>query len=169
MTGRWGGRRAAWVASGLVAYLAGALVVLLSPVSPEAVVAAATGWIRDGLGFASVRQGWVEFAANVALFAPLGILVTLALRRAWTGIAAAVVLSAGAELVQLLLPGRTASARDVVANVLGAAFGALLVLLVRALHRGHEKRMRLRMPTGATLVPSGEGRPTHAIEPWSAP
>lgn len=169
MTGGRGGRRTAWVAAGFAAYVSAALVILLSPVSPEAVVAAITGWIQDGLGLTIVRQGWVEFAANVALFAPLGILVTLAMRRAWAGVAAGVVLSAGAEVAQLLLPGRTASARDVLANVLGAALGALLVLVVRALRRGHEKRMRLRVQSGPTLVRSGEGRPSHAIEPWSAP
>jgi hypothetical protein len=156
--------------AGLAAYLLCALVILLSPVSPEDLVTATTAWLRDGAGLAFVRQGWVEFGANVALFAPLGVLVTLAFRRAWAGIAAAVVLSAGVELAQLLLPGRTASARDVLANVLGAALGAFVVVVLRAAaRRRHEKEMRSGGQTGATLVRSPEGRPTHAIEPWSAP
>lgn len=129
------GRRRGWVFAGLGAYLAAALVVLLSPVSPEAIVAAVTAWLRDDAGLSSVRQGWVEFAANIALFAPLGALVTLAFRRRWAGVVVALVLSAGVELAQTLLPGRVASPRDVVANVLGAALGAAVVLLLRAARR----------------------------------
>lgn len=141
------GRRRAWVLVVLSVYLIGALVILLSPVSPELIVAAATGWLRDDLGLVSVRQGWVEFGANVALFAPLGALVTLAFRRPGAGLAAAFVLSAGAEIVQLALPGRSASARDVVANVAGGLIGALVVTAVRAV-RGHEKTMRSRGKQG---------------------
>lgn len=127
------GRRVA--AAALAAYLAAVLVVLLSPVSPEAIVAAVTAWVRDGLGLAAVRQGWVEFAANVALFIPFGALVVLAMRRAWIGVVAALLLSAGAELAQMLLPGRLASPRDVLANVLGAAIGAGTIAIVRAVRR----------------------------------
>jgi hypothetical protein len=123
-------RAAAWA---LAAYVAAVAVVLLSPVSPERLVAATTALLRDDLGLVMVRQGWVEFAANVALFVPVGLLVTLVTRRLWLGVVLALVLSAGAELVQELLPGRTASLRDVLANTLGAAIGAAVAAIaVRA-------------------------------------
>lgn len=161
--------RSTWVLAALAIYLMGAIVILLSPVSPEGLVTATTAWLRDDVGIAAVRQGWVEFGANVVLFAPLGILVALGFRSAWAGVAAAVMLSAGAELAQILLPGRMASARDVLANVLGAAVGSVLVVAVRAARRRREKRISIPGQAGSTLVRSPEGRPTHAIEPWSAP
>lgn len=129
-SGRRVRRGAAWV---LAAYVALVGAVLLSPVSPEQVVAATTALLRDDLGLAMVRQGWVEFAANIALFVPVGLLVTLVSRRVWLGVVLALVLSAGAELVQELLPGRMASPRDVLANTLGAAIGAVIAAVaVRA-------------------------------------
>ncbi|KAA9150378.1 VanZ family protein [Microbacterium lushaniae] len=140
-------RRAPWALIGVAVYAAAALAILLSPVSPERLVAEATAWLRDGVGLSAVRQGWVEFGANVALFTPLGALVTLAFRRPGVGIAAALILSAGAEIVQLALPGRTASARDILANVAGATVGALVVAVVRATRR-HEKSMRSRGKQG---------------------
>jgi hypothetical protein len=130
------------VVVGLAAYLVAALVVLLSPVSPEAIVAAVTAWLRDDVGLSAVRQGWIEFGANVAMFVPLGLLVTLAFRHAWWGVAAALIISAGAELAQVLLPGRLASPRDVVANVLGAGAGAAVIVAVRAIRRGRARRRR---------------------------
>ena len=68
----------------------------------------------------------VEFAANALLFLPLGLIATLALgaRRAWWAVAGGFVLSCLVELGQwLLLPDRTPSARDVLANTCGAAVG----------------------------------------------
>lgn len=125
-----------WAAWGLGAYLLALAGVLLSPLSPEALVSWTTALVRDDLGWSSLRQGWVEFAANVALFAPLGFLVTALVRRLWAGVGAALLVSAAAEAVQVLLPGRSASPRDVLANVVGAAIGALLaVLVLRRLRR----------------------------------
>lgn len=104
------------------ALLAGA--VLLAPVSYGEVVVAAGEGIRRWTGGASFGYGWVEFAANVALFVPLGALLTLLTRRPWHGAALALALSVAAELTQLAVPGRVASPRDVLANVLGATLGA---------------------------------------------
>ncbi|TFV84071.1 VanZ family protein [Microbacterium sp. dk485] len=142
-------QRAIWVVSALALYVAVAAAILLSPVSPERLVAAATAWLRDDVGLSTVRQGWVEFAANVALFIPLGALMVIASRRAWIGLALAALISAGAELAQAMLPERTASARDVIANVAGAALGAAAVAAARWM-RAHEKTMR-----------TGRGRTQH--------
>lgn len=73
----------------------------------------------------------IEFSSNVALYVPLGIF-SMALAPAlrwWQACALALALSTAFELLQRLLPGRTASAQDVVANTLGAAIGAGLVVL----------------------------------------
>ncbi|MFF2371018.1 VanZ family protein [Agromyces sp. NPDC058110] len=79
---------------------------------------------------------FVEFAFNMALFAPLGLLVAVGsrhpgARRIATATAAGLVLSGLAELVQhLFLPDRTTDVRDVVANALGAGLGAAVVVAI---------------------------------------
>ncbi|MEZ0446847.1 VanZ family protein [Cellulomonas sp. ICMP 17802] len=75
-----------------------------------------------------------EFAANIALFVPLGLLGALLVprRRWWLVLVALVALSIGIETVQAIgLPYRRSSARDVLGNSLGAAIGVGLSLLVR--------------------------------------
>jgi glycopeptide antibiotics resistance protein len=76
----------------------------------------------------------VETAANVVLFMPLGALVLL-WRRDWTWVHATLVALAATSLIellqQLLRPERFASLRDVVANTLGGAIGALLTVCWR--------------------------------------
>jgi glycopeptide antibiotics resistance protein len=90
---------------------------------------------------------WVEFAANAALFVPLGVLWAAAartprLRRA----ASAALIGAGVSIVaelgqRLLLDERTTDPRDVVANTLGAVLGALAtVFVLRALSAGSSAR-----------------------------
>lgn len=89
-------------------------------------------WMADLLDL-SVPQSYsaVEAAANVVLFMPLGALVLL-WRRDWTWVHATLVAlgtTAAIEVLQQLLrPERFASVRDVVANTLGGAIGALLVV-----------------------------------------
>ncbi|KQY42824.1 VanZ family protein [Cellulomonas sp. Root137] len=75
-----------------------------------------------------------EFAANIALFVPLGLLGALLVprRRWWVVLVALVALSVGIEVVQAFgLSYRQPSARDVLGNSLGAAIGVGLSLLVR--------------------------------------
>jgi glycopeptide antibiotics resistance protein len=92
-------------------------------------------WSTYALGLTPV-QGYdvVQFAANVALFVPLGVLVLLMWRR--VGVLQATVASAAVaaliELLQYLVrPERLASLLDVVANTLGAAIGAGMVWVAR--------------------------------------
>lgn len=72
----------------------------------------------------------LERAANVALFVPLPILVAVAWPdRWWLGVPLAAALSISIELVQWVgLPDRSATGRDVVANVAGAVIGLALWL-----------------------------------------
>ena len=103
-------------------------------------------WMANALGL-TVPQSYsaVEALANVALFIPLGALVLLWRPRwAWTH-ATLVALSATSliELLQQLLrPERFASVRDVVANTLGGAIGAILVISWRRVLKRRTVRRR---------------------------
>jgi len=88
------------------------------------------------------RQGWpafidytfVEVAANVAFFVPVGFLVCIALpfRRAWWAVLIGAGLSALIEAAQwLFLPGRVASVGDIAANTAGALIGTIIAVLIR--------------------------------------
>ncbi len=114
----------------LVAYGIIAIALLLSPIGPGEIVDAATRWIRTGWGWTQFRQGWIEAPANVLLFVPLGLLLTLLFRRPWVGVVLAVTLSVAVEVVQTVLPGRIASPRDVLANLIGAVIGAVIGVII---------------------------------------
>ena len=80
----------------------------------------------------------MEGAANVALFIPIGLLVTqfVSRRRWWLAVATGLTTSVAIEAVQfLLLSERHASLRDVVNNTLGALLGALVALMARPRRR----------------------------------
>lgn len=130
--GRRVGRRIIAARWALLAYILvlGALVLL--PTSPMEIVRAIAGALR-GAGAWFVRDGWVEFGANIVMFVPLGLLMTLSLRsKAIWGVVAAGALSLFIELAQVILPSRVASPRDLLANVIGALVGyALAHLLTR--------------------------------------
>ena len=71
------------------------------------------------------RRGMTEAAANVALFVPLGAAARVWLRRT-SGARLVAWLTAGSiaiEGLQVLLPGRVPSLRDIACNAVGAALG----------------------------------------------
>lgn len=78
---------------------------------------------------------FVESAANVLLFIPLGALLALELplRLWWLAPVVTTLFSVAVELGQTLLPERVATIADVFANAAGGLFGATLVLVVRLL------------------------------------
>lgn len=85
----------------------------------------------------------LEVAANVVMFVPLGLFLTLALerRRAWVGLVALPALSGGIELAQLLfLPTRYPTLSDILANSLGAWIGIGAIALIRMYARGQLAR-----------------------------
>lgn len=122
--------RRRWVWWALAVYAFAAIAVLVAPVSYSKIVSAISAWLRTALGLGGFGAGWIEFGANVLLFLPLGLLLTLLFRRPWVGFIVALALSVSAELVQNLLPNRVASPRDVLANAFGAAVGAALAWLI---------------------------------------
>ncbi|WP_247647374.1 VanZ family protein [Arthrobacter sp. E3] len=80
----------------------------------------------------------IEFAANILLFVPFGIVVALRLPRRlwWLVVLIAAASSTAVELAQgIFLPARVPALSDVVANTSGAFIGAVLVLSVWSLHR----------------------------------
>ena len=75
----------------------------------------------------------VEFVANMAMFAPIGMFFVLLFGRGrwWLAMLLAFALSCGIELAQLLFfTSRVADLRDIVSNTSGAVVGALVVLIV---------------------------------------
>ncbi|KPN19060.1 hypothetical protein AO716_07715 [Arthrobacter sp. Edens01] len=91
------------------------------------------------MGFPVISYSWLEGAANVALFIPIGFLAArlLAPRRWWLALALCMVLSGAGELAQaLFLPARNANAQDVLLNDSGALAGVGLAgLLAFAVRR----------------------------------
>ncbi len=82
-------------------------------------------------GSAWVTYDGVEFAANVVLFVPFGLLSIAWGARWWHGILGGLATSLAIETWQLLfLPTRVADARDLVSNTLGAALGVGVALLL---------------------------------------
>lgn len=75
----------------------------------------------------------LEFMANVALFVPIGALVSAAwpALQAWRVVAAGTATSILIEVVQIGLPTRYPTVSDAIANTLGAAVGVVTVALVR--------------------------------------
>lgn len=114
------------------------------------VLHALAGWP----GTAWVTFDLLEFAANVIMFLPLGVLFVAWRRPWWQGVLAGVGISSSIETVQLLfLPTRVADVRDVVANTLGAAIGVVVASLIsRRINRSqepHNRRHRKLIDTSA--------------------
>ena len=147
------GRRR-WAGWALVAYGSAAVLVLVLPVGYASVVQAIAGAVHRIPGV-DIGNGWIEFAANVLLFGPLGFLLALLFRHPWWGTALAIALSAAAELGQIVIPSRVASLRDVLANALGAVIGAAVAWLL-VLRR--ERRRARSTPPLSRARPQGTRR-----------
>lgn len=93
-------------------------------------------WLADVLDLKPWEAyNLVEASANVVLFVPLGALVLLWFSGArwWHAVAIAFATTVTIELLQQALrPDRFATLSDVIANTLGGAIGALLVVATRA-------------------------------------
>lgn len=162
MTLRERERPGRWVMVALGAYVAAVVAMLLLPVGYSEMVRWIGDRTRAALGESPFGDGWIEACANVAVFVPLGGLLTLVLGNRWHGVALALVLSAGAELAQLVIPSRQPSLRDIVANVLGAAVGAALAWLLTVRRERAASAAAAALPQA--LDSAGEGVPP-ASEP----
>ncbi|MCU1376936.1 MAG: hypothetical protein JWO68_4222 [Actinomycetia bacterium] len=133
-----GTRRRRELAIILVVYSAFLAVVLLAPTSGTQSESAS--WLSDlaislGVPDRFTSQPRIEFVCNALILMPVSALGSFVWPRTtwrdWT--AYAFVISGFVELIQgLVLPQRTATFVDVVANTLGGLGGALIVALVRS-------------------------------------
>lgn len=84
----------------------------------------------------------IEFAANILLFVPLGLLLTFILvRNRWLVLPIAFLATITIECVQaLLLDARTPSVLDIIANTAGACIGILLAVFIEALRTSYRPR-----------------------------
>jgi VanZ family protein len=108
----------------IVAYLALVAVATLGPPSIAGGVFDLV--VRLTGGAMSPRS--LEFAANIAMFVPLGFLFVLFLgprQWAWALVVGAL-LTLGIEGVQMVIPGRVPDVRDLIANGSGAVVGVVL-------------------------------------------
>lgn len=150
---RWAG----WL---LVAYLVPvATLVLATRLGDQGVPQIADSllhWLGDGGWFGMVRFGHLEAAANIALFIPIGFLLTgligrRHLTRGWSrGLPDVIVwllacgLSATVEITQLyLLTERSGTLRDLLCNASGALVGVLAFRLVHWTRLRTERRNTL--------------------------
>ncbi|WP_298744281.1 VanZ family protein [uncultured Microbacterium sp.] len=119
----------------LIVYVAVLAAIILWPVPVDS---GAQGLLRTISRFLPfLTYGRIEFTANIALFVPLGFLLTcLIARERWLILPIAVVTTVAAEWMQaVFLPARTPSALDVAANLAGACIGMLV-----AVAREHRSR-----------------------------
>lgn len=97
----------------------------------------------------NITYSGLEFAANVAMFIPVGLffLLLLGRRRWWLAIVLGVMLTCGIEFAQLFLPGRVSDPRDILSNSVGAVVGVVIALVVTwpaAVRRARERRAQAR-------------------------
>ncbi|KAA9154531.1 VanZ family protein [Microbacterium lushaniae] len=118
----------------LLAYIVVLAVIAFWPTHVDRDAGDLLDAIQRAFPWATYRR--IEFTANIALFAPFGLLATLLLRSWPLALGLGVTASLAIEFVQeVALPGRTASALDVLANSVGTAVGVVLALLIARLTR----------------------------------
>ena len=116
----------------LLLYLALVGWITLDPAPPDTAV---NPWLLRFLEVVPIGYDTLEFVANIGMFVPIGILITLLAGHWWLALAAGVALTCGIEFTQQFLPARFTEVRDLLANSLGAAIGALAVVAVARLRR----------------------------------
>ena len=132
-------RRHPWLSAVTALYLVAVGWITLVPTQ-----AGTGGVIQDVLDLlariplaAGLSRTDVEFAANVLLFVPMGLLFTLLLgpRRWWAALVIGVGATCFIEVAQLFIPSRVSDVRDLVANTVGTLIGIALTVAAAALLR----------------------------------
>ena len=120
-----------------VAYIALIGWITLSTADNGSAVRASSTWIirmleRLPVGLNGAQ--W-EFLLNVAMFAPLGLLLVLTFgaRFFWVAALGGIALSLSLEGLQQFIPSRVPDVRDLVANGLGGIIGMFLGIAVLAM------------------------------------
>lgn len=113
----------------LAPYLVALALIVFLPAREAGRVTGIVGWAADLVATWGVPREPAavvfEFLANVALFAPFGLLTALAAPRwsPWAVIGLGCLMSITIELVQLGIPSRVPTISDVIANTAGTALG----------------------------------------------
>lgn len=117
--------------SGLLAAIAAILVATLLPWSN---FVGHSHWSQvQWVPFLGHRLDWFDIVANVVLFIPFGYFAAGLPRPPWRAnkiysvLAAALLLSAAVEFMQIYSHGRYPSASDICCNLLGAALGFVII------------------------------------------
>jgi glycopeptide antibiotics resistance protein len=111
-----------------------------------ALMAQAARILRRNAPTSWVTQNGLEFASNVVLFIPLGLLLVLMLgRRHWFGVLfVGLITSCWIELAQSVwLPMREADPRYIAAHVAGTTLGIVIAILGSRKHAGQKERTAL--------------------------
>lgn len=97
--------------------------------------------------------GGPDLILNVVLFVPVGLALAGLGTRPWRALWIGFALSLTIETIQLVLPGRSTTLRDVLCNASGAWLGALIALNVaRWVAPSRATALRLAVATAATVV-----------------
>ncbi|WP_448809197.1 VanZ family protein [Agromyces bauzanensis] len=118
----------------LVPYLAVLALIVFLPAREAGRVTGIVGWAADLVATWGIPREPAaivfEFLANVALFVPFGLLLSVAAPRwsPWVVIGVGCLVSIAIELVQLGIPSRVSTVSDVIANTAGVAAGCMSVL-----------------------------------------
>lgn len=108
---------------------------------PQPLDSTNNSWLLRALGFFArhdstdwITYGRVEFAANIAMFIPIGVFLVLLFGRRlwWLAIVIGVGLTCSIEFAQQFLPTRYPDVRDLVANSAGAVLGVGFALVLTA-------------------------------------
>ena len=89
----------------------------------------------------------LEFSANIAMFVPVGFLLTMLLpgKLWWLALILCPALSMGIEFTQAtFLAARFATINDVIANSSGAVIGIVLAVMIRAIVHARDKKLLAR-------------------------
>lgn len=98
------------------------------------------GWLPLWYGYSHV-----EWTSNLLMFLPGGFLFTLLLQpaRPWLVPLGGLAATASIETIQLLMPGRTSSPLDILANALGCVIGWVLALGLLKIVGKHKKKAEI--------------------------
>lgn len=127
---------------------------------PQPLDSAGRGQLWRIIGFLQRQEltSWItydgiEFAANILMFIPIGLMFVLLLgrRRWWLAIALSVIMTFGIEGVQHFLADRVSDPRDLLANSIGGVIG-VFVALILTWPKAHQLRREARQ-RGAARVP----------------
>jgi glycopeptide antibiotics resistance protein len=130
------------VALGL--YLVFVGFITLDPAPPDTAKNPVVLWITH---VTPLTYGAVEFLANIAMFVPIGVLVTLLSRHCWMAPVVGLALTCAIEITQMFLPARFPDLQDVFANTLGAVLGSLAVAGVRFVRASRARKVTEESPS----------------------